>query len=117
MTGASIRCKESLHEHRTGPEWADLTIGAPAAPRVRRHRRRGDTCYDGPAANGSTMSEPRSRAHPSGIDAMKNRPALRRMCWFVLSALTMAAAGLFARRCSTFIWRRCIGEDPPTQDD
>ena len=47
---------------------------------------------------------------------MKNRPVLKRVSWFVLSALTMAAAGLVARRVSTFLWRRWIGEDPPTHD-
>jgi hypothetical protein len=47
---------------------------------------------------------------------MRNRPLLKRVCWFVLSALTMAAAGLVARRCSTFLWRRWIGEEPPTQN-
>jgi len=51
------------------------------------------------------------------MHVMKNRPVLKRVSWFVLSAVTMAAAGLFARRCSTFLWRRCLGEDPPTQDD
>jgi len=51
-----------------------------------------------------------------GIHVMKNRPVLKRVSWFVLSALTMAAAGLVARRVSTFLWRRWIGEEPPTQN-
>ena len=47
---------------------------------------------------------------------MRNRPVLRRLSWFVLSALTMAAAGLLARRVSTFVWRRMTGDEPPTQN-
>jgi len=47
---------------------------------------------------------------------MRNRPVLRRVCWFVLSALTMAAAGLVARRVSTLLWSRMTGDAPPTQN-
>jgi hypothetical protein len=47
---------------------------------------------------------------------MKNRPVLKRVSWFVLSALTMAAAGLIARRVSTLVWYRMVGEAPPTQN-
>ena len=47
---------------------------------------------------------------------MKNRPILKRVTWFALSTLTLVAAGVIARRCCTFLWRRWVGEDPPTQD-
>ena len=47
---------------------------------------------------------------------MRNRPLLKRLSWFVLSALTMAAAGLVARRVSTLLWSELTGEAPPTQN-
>jgi hypothetical protein len=47
---------------------------------------------------------------------MRNRPYLKRVAWFVLSALTMAAAGLVARRVSTLLWHSMTGEAPPTQN-
>ena len=46
----------------------------------------------------------------------KDRPLLKRVSWFVLSALSMAAAGLVARRVSTLLWSRMVGEAPPTQN-
>ena len=42
--------------------------------------------------------------------------ALKRVSWFVLSAVTMAAAGVVARRVSTLLWSELTGEAPPTQN-
>ena len=45
---------------------------------------------------------------------MTKWPVLKRVSWFVLSTLTMAAAGLVAHRFSLRVWRRLTGEAPPT---
>jgi len=58
----------------------------------------------------------RDVVHTLGMHVMRNRPLLRRLTWFVLSALTMAAAGLVARRVSTFVWYRVTGDAPPIQN-
>jgi hypothetical protein len=47
---------------------------------------------------------------------MRNRPLLKQFSWFMLSALTITAAGLVARRVSTLLWSRMTGEAPPTQN-
>jgi hypothetical protein len=47
---------------------------------------------------------------------MTHRPYLKRLSWFVLSALAMAAAGLVARRVSTLLWHAMTHEAPPTQN-
>jgi hypothetical protein len=48
---------------------------------------------------------------------MESRSGLfKRVAWFVLVAVIMAAAGLLARRCSTALWRTATGEEPPTEN-
>ena len=55
-------------------------------------------------------------ASTPGLSCLRNRPYLKRVTWFVLSALTMAAAGLVARRVSTLLWHRMTGETPPSHN-
>lgn len=55
-------------------------------------------------------------ASTPGFRVLRNRPYLKRVSWFVLSALTMAAAGLVARRVSTLLWHRMTGETPPSHN-
>jgi hypothetical protein len=49
------------------------------------------------------------------MHVVRNRPVLKRVTWFVLSALSMAAAGLVARRFSTWVWYLWTTEEPPVQ--
>ena len=58
----------------------------------------------------------RAMSSTLGVHVMRNRPLLKQFSWFMLSALTITAAGLVARRVSTLLWSRMTGEAPPTQN-
>jgi hypothetical protein len=57
----------------------------------------------------------RNRREDESVDSARGEPGmLKKLLWMGLSAGMIALAGLLARRLTTALWERVMGEPPPT---